>query len=742
MKTWLGFTRRLSPDAWAMIAIAAAVLLANLPYLLDFFDPNPLGLRSGLGSVVPGLAGGSPTIDPSNGYYSQALGHRAVLDLFGLHLPWWNPYEGTGVPLAGEMEAAPFFPFSWLTAFGNGQIYERILLELVAGLATYRLLRRLDLARPACLAAGVAFALNGTFAWLSHAAINPVAMLPLLLLGIEMAFSASAEGRSGGWWLIAIAGALSFYAGFPETAYLDALMAVLWFAWRLGCLDRDRRWALIRKGVSGAVVATLLCAPLLIALVDYTSHSYLGRHSTGHFGTLHLHSNALPQLLLPYVFGPIFGYPGRGFSLLGVWSSVGGYLGTSLLLFAGIGLLSRRRLGLRLILLVWIVLVLSRMYGLPGLGAVLGVLPGMSRVVFFRFATPTLELSVIVLAALGLDDLTREPRPWTRVAAVSLISLLAVLAAAIGAGSLASQLGSRFASRPYHGVSIAWGAVVVSAAVVIVLLRNGRWRIWLATALIAVDGLILFAVPEASAPRSVKLDLAPVSFLKHNLGNSRVFTLGPLAPNYGTYFGLGMLNVNDVPLPAVMERYIHTKLDPYADPDAFVGTATRRGVLAPSPAQELLRNLPAYQAAAVKYVILRPHYLLPAKSFQLVFRSPTTWIFELKRLTPYFTASGGCRVEPAGRTTAQLTCPGPAELIRRETFMPGWSAQVDGRDVPVRVQNGVFQAVSVPAGRHRVTYSFAPPYIGWGALGLAAGLVWLVAGGMVARRGGRRGIAP
>jgi hypothetical protein len=728
--------RRLSPEAWAIIAIAAAVILANLPYLLDLFDPNPLGPRSQLlGSFVPGLASGQPTIDPSNGFYSQALGHRAVIDLFGLHLPWWNPYEGTGVPLAGELEAAPFFPPTWFTALGNGQLYEHILLEVVAGLATYKLIRRLEVGRLPAVAAGIAFALNGTFAWFAHAAVNPVAMLPLLLLGIELAFTASAQGRVGGWWLIAVGGALSFYAGFPETAYIDALMALIWLGWRLGCSEPSRRAALLRKGAAGAAVAVLLCAPLLIAMLDYTSHGYLGRHAGGLLGSRHINVQGLPQLLMPYVFGPIFGYTDPHGTLTGIWGSVGGYLSSSLVLFGLLGLFSGRRLSLRLTLLVWISLVLARMYAVPGLGAVLGWLPGMSRVAFYRYCTPALELSVLVLAAMGIQELTRRPARRTIIAWASAGLLLALVAAAVGAHSLTSQLGAKFAHRPYYAASIAWAVLVLAAGAIVTLLRTARTRRILAVALIVVDALVLFAIPEFSAPRAVQLDLAPVSFLKQNLGNSRAFTLGPLQPNYGAYFGLGLLNNNDVPLPAVMERYIHGSLDPWADPDIFVGLPIRRNPFAPPPGEELVRNLPAYQAAAVKYVLTPPGDLLPARDFQLVLRSPSTWIYELRHLTAYFTASGGaCQVAPDGRTAAEVSCARPAELIRRETYMPGWSAQVDGHAVPVRLRNGPFQAVDVPAGHHRVTYRFVPPYIGWGALALAAGLIWLAVAGALSRR--------
>jgi len=150
-----------SPDNWALVAITVAVLLANLPYLLGFFDSNPLDYRSGLTSAItPGWLSGKPTIDPSNGFTSQAIGHLAALDLLHLRLPWWNPYEATGMPLLGETQAAALFPPTLLTAFSNGQLYEHILLELIAGMCTYRLLRRIRVTRPAAIAGAIAFALG------------------------------------------------------------------------------------------------------------------------------------------------------------------------------------------------------------------------------------------------------------------------------------------------------------------------------------------------------------------------------------------------------------------------------------------------------------------------------------------------------------------------------------------------------------------------------------------------------
>ncbi len=714
-----------------MAAIVLAVIVANLAYLLDFSDPNPLGPRSGLATnVILGPAGGANTLDPNNAFTSQALGHRAMLDWLHLQIPWWNPFEGTGAPLAGEMQSAAFFPPTILTLLSNGQLYEHILFEIIAGLATFALLRRLGLGRLACVAAGVAFALNGTFAWFSHATVNPVAFLPLLLLGIERAYSAAVDGRRGGWWLIAVAGALSFYAGFPEVAYIDAVLAVCWLAWRCGCLGRARLRPLLVKGAVGALVGTLLCAPLLVAMVDYLSHADLAHHDSSFFGNGHISAQGLPQLLMPYIFGPIFHYDDPHLHLLSIWGTVGGYLSTSLLLFAVLGLFSRGRRGLRAILGVWIVLALARMYHEPYVvGRIFGLLPGMSRVVFFRYATTSVEFSMVVLAALGLSDLARRPEPRRRAVWVGLGLLAVVAIAGIAAHSLAGQLGTQFSHRPYYAGAIAWGCLILVAGVVISMLRNDRRRTWLAALLVAADALALFVVPEASAPRAVQSDLTPVTFLQRNLGLSRAFSLGPLAPNYGAYFGVAQLNVNDLPVPSLFTHYVHTRLDPYAKPTKFIGTTSGgRSLFVPSPLQELDRNLAAYRAASVKYVITPRSQPLPESpaTFRLVFESPVTRIYELAGSAPYFTAPG-CAVRPDGRGAVNLTCARPTVLVRRETYMPGWSATVDGRPVRIGRAGDLFQAVAVGAGSHRVGFGFSPPNVIWGWIGFLAGVVLLFA---------------
>ncbi len=113
---------------------------------------------------------------------------------------------------------------------------------------------------------------------------------------------------------------------------------------------------------------------------------------------------------MPYVYGQVNADPHTE-----IWLRVGGYLSVTLLLFAALGLLGHGRRGLKLVLLGWALLVFARIYGVPLLGQVLGVLPGISRIQFYRYGTAALELPVILLAALGLDDVARVPAHRRRV---------------------------------------------------------------------------------------------------------------------------------------------------------------------------------------------------------------------------------------------------------------------------------------------------------------------------------------
>ena len=350
------------PHAFPVALIIGAVALANALYLSGTVDPNPLYQQSGLATrLQPGWLPGLDTIDPNAGFNSQALGRRAVLEWLRGRVPWWNAYEGIGAPLAGGMNSAALFPLVALMGFPSGQVTFFAVLETVAGIATYLLLLRLSVSRAPALAGGIAFALNGTFAWFRYVASNPIAFLPLLLLGVERACEAADRERRSGFGLVAVALALSLYAGFPETAFLDGLLAVTWVIARAASLRGASRTRFLAKVAGGGVTGVLLAAPIVVPFLDYLVYADIGGH-TGAFANVHLQTEALPMLLLPYVYGPIFGFTAydRTSTLTSVWSNVGGYLTTSVATLALIGMLGRRLRPLRVGLVLWIAVALRR----------------------------------------------------------------------------------------------------------------------------------------------------------------------------------------------------------------------------------------------------------------------------------------------------------------------------------------------------------------------------------------------
>ena len=736
----------LSGDRAAIAGIVIVVALVHLPQLISLSHPDPIGSYSGLGSIAPGFLGGY-TIDPNIGYTSQALGHRAMLDLISLHLPWWNPFAATGAPLAGEWQSAALFPPSLLLLAANGQVWEHVLLQAIAGISTYLLLLRVGTGRWAAFAAAAAFALNGTFAWLDHASSNPLAFLPLLLLGLEQSRAAADAGRRGGWWVVAVALALSIYAGFPEVAYIDGLLAFLWLLWRAAGGSWPQRRALLRKAGAGLAVGLLLSAPIALAGASFLANAHLGAHAGGALGNDRIGSDGLPQLLMPYVYGPIFSFTDPHGVLPGLWGVVGGYLSLALLVLGTIGLTSSGRRGLRLVLGIWILLTFARMYGqVPGVDRILGVLPDIDNVAFFRYGNGSMEMATVVLGGLGMEEVIRGRASSRRLLAVGGGWVAVTVLSLLLAHGLARQLGAHYADRHYFVLSGVW-AIAMIVAITVAGTRPSRpqMRGALLTLVVVGDAFLMFFLPVLGTPRHVAVDMAPVRFLQRNLGTQRFFTLGPIAPNYGSYWGISSLNSNDIPTEP-FARYVNRHLDPYVDPTVFVGNSGGgRDPFAPSTAQELERNLAGYRAAGVSYVLTPAGQTLPGSSgsLSLVKRTPTTWIYRLAGAAPLLGAADPrCRVVTSGDTEARLSCPAATTVTYRETDLPGWSATVGGRVAPISRVDGVFQLVHVPAGDHTVRFSYVPPHIVWGGIAFLIGLLCLAGRAATAARKRRRPAPP
>ena len=304
--------RRLAgtPNAVPLLCITLAVLVANSPALLHLVTTNPLVTTAGLGPASGRVLPGGNVADPNVGYTLQALGHRAALDWFHGHVPWWNPFEGIGAPLAGEMQSGAFFPLTLVLVVHEGVLILQVALELISGGSTYFLVRRLGVGRALATAAGIAFGLCGTFAWLAHAPMRPAAMVPLCVLGVERGLDAAVQGRRGGWRLLAVGIALLILAGFPETTFFGALFVVWWAILRAFGPGRTVWRSFVGRMALGGVIGVGLSAPLIVAFADYLPWADVGAHN-GQFAHASLPVHGLSQLVLPYSLGSDLRLPHR-----------------------------------------------------------------------------------------------------------------------------------------------------------------------------------------------------------------------------------------------------------------------------------------------------------------------------------------------------------------------------------------------------------------------------------------------
>lgn len=706
--------------------IVVFVLAANALYITGVFSDNPINERSGLAStLVAGPVAGQYTIDPSDGFYAQALGRGVASSVLHGHLPWWNYNEGVGDPLAGGLQAGALFPLQFLLLFADGLFYLHLCLEIITGLATFYFLKRLRCRDDAAAIGAMAFAVNGTYAWIAHTIFNPIAFLPLLLLGVEIARDKAKERQARGWILIAVAIAATVYANFPETGYIDTMFAGLWALVRMRSLPKDCYAAYCKKLLVGAAVGIALAAPLLVAFADYLPQANVGLHAanTSHLTLPHI---GLASLAVPYMYGQIFANAGSDASgMLNVWwGSVGGFLSLALIFLALIGLTTKLqpfRRADKAYLAGWTVFCILATYGIFGFNDIAGHVPGLSSSAFARYFPPTYEFAVTVLATMGLSYVFEHRQAVRRkqvmIVAAGLLATTILLVVCIARPEL-HNLATAHRVRLWFELSVLCaGCMIIGVAISLWFIRR-KFGVVALVLLALADVTIPYVVPMFSAPRSAKIDTAPVQFLRSHLGFSRFYSMGPIAPNYGTYFGLASVNISDVPQPKTYSAYITGKLDPHVDPIIFsgVGAAPSGGV---SPRDAFLQNIKNYEALSVKYVVVYTNFFSQAQitsaDLTQVFNDGFAAIYQLPSAASFATVlSGSCAISVQAWNKIVVDCQTPATVTRREQYMNGWTAKVDGKSTPLASYATIFQKVNVPAGKHTVTFSYLPPHVYFG----------------------------
>jgi len=167
-----------------------------------------------------------------------------------------------------------------------------------------------------------------------------------------------------------------------------------------------------------------------------------------------------------------------------------------------------------------------------------------------------------------------------------------------------------------------------------------------------------------------------------------------------------------------------------------------------------LKNEDMLQELGVRYVLVHDGesheaFLAASPNFRLVGRKEI-WC----RVYEYLHARPPYRWEEETNGTVQPVAWNPEQrdfLVRAdrggrfvlvEQFYPGWVATVDGHPAGIERWGGAFQAISVPAGEHRITFEYRPMSLRIGAaISLLAGvglLLLMLADGRSRRHPGKR----
>lgn len=736
--------------------LAAASLFLLVPWLIFW----------------PVIAAGS-LLGPGDGlaYYlpMRVLAAKAWL---AAEVPFWNPYNFSGMPLLATLQGGVFFPgnFPFLLFPPVTALNVTVILAFsLAGYATYAFCRAIACSRAGAIAAGLTFMLSGFMVGhVVHVTIlQAAALMPALLWAVERyALTRSRRYALAGSLLLACA----ILAGHPQTVAYGMLAVGPYALWRASGLAGADRWRFLAGIALGGVLAVGLAfiqlAPTM-ALIPETQRSAFTYTQLLHDS---LPPRQLATLLFPYLFGALGStlYPVQYWGA-GTDSAEGmAYVGLAGLTLALVAvLLARRQASARFWVIVLVVALMLACGDATPLFKLTTLVPPYNAMRAPGRHLLEAHLAIAILAGLGLT--------WLQAQAEGARSRLAIAGGLVAAGLVAGALmlavaGGAIAARlqPYFGVDLASALSVRQPAV---------WVPLLAGAALAPVLVLLVRHPRGLGPAALLgylvLDLGSFS---HQMDWNTLRPATPVLPAYAE----GTLPPGERRVLAVSDRFGYFQRDlleamvlpgPSAIAgirsaggyDAFIKArysrlldgATSGGALKPSivePGSHVLDILgvrqlrldPLLQAgSAWPQALARGGYVLArqvpnAAIYENPGALPRAWRVEEARVLPEAALDRHLMADPAfdprrvalleagpapvvtpgtaeagaaghNRILGRTEGPGPGLVVVSESYDPGWRAFSAAGELPVRRVDGLVLGVEVPAGRVGFELRYAPP---------------------------------
>lgn len=766
------FVRRISGRGRLALALLPLVLTGRAIFTGSFYGPLQVQYA---GIPLSAQAGNLPKGEYPYGILSDV----AILNIPWAkavresvkhgHLPLLNRFMLSGDVLLGAFQPMVFHPntlIGFLLPLAQAWTFGCALNLFMAGLCTFLFLSELGVAELSAFFGSSVWALSSFLVFWNGWDIAPAfAPFPLLLLGLRR----MARSERGGISIATSAMLLSLAAGHPESLLHQVAAGGSYFLWEL---FRARRFA---RPIAAALASGVLClglaAPALFPFLEampQTFESWFRREFYAHQGRSLPFVEAIRSseaAVFPNVFGKQWNHWRPGAALpRNADDATGTFVGGLALLLAGVGMFSRREERWPIFavgLLAFLVAV-----GFPGFAGPLARLPLFNIALNGRLSGIAV-FCLAVLSAFGLErTVAREP---SRRLVVTLF-VGGVLLGVAGVALLPTARGNGVAGRAFLL------SVFLTMAPVILFTLALRIRSWRPErrAAAALGLFLLFHLAELPrlypvfpdslfAPRIEEFGRLPEAREPY-----RVTGLGYTLPaNQSALYELedprgytSMTNMRyfkTYPLWCVAQPVWFNRVDDATRPFlSFLNVrfvVSGRGGAVPAGWKEFTRgpNCAIFENPKALPRAFAPERVIFAPDEESTLEamkgcgdfSKVAWIAQ----------SGSERGEhDNGRATVETRREGsdlemaieaqsPAWIVVSQTAWKGWSAEEDGREIPLRFANNAFLAFPVEAGRHRVRLAYKPASFRYGVgLFLLTGVAAVVAAGW--RRRASRAAAP
>jgi hypothetical protein len=681
--------------------ILAIPLMIMLPNIADFVYPS-----------------GSVYSDLSISHYPNLVFLRQSLAA-GHGIPFWSNAILSGYPFAANPLAGLWYPPGWLLIvlpipFGYNLL--ALLHMLWGGLGMYLLLRKREVTVYPALAGALAFQLFPKI--FAHYAAGHITLLFAVVWTPWLLYAEHFQEQRSGQRIRLLPGLILGLITLADVRW-SVYAGMIWFFYSLVRNFSDGhsgrafvRW--IKVVISQLITASLIAAPLLLPMLEYTSLSTRRTMTIDESLILPLPASNLLGLIYPNLAGYAewIIYPGALSLLLALWIAFTPAL--------------RKRNRFWIILIV-ISLLVALGPGVPLLGALLKIVVQMPLLNLLRVPT-----RVVFLMGIGMAVLLAEALQYLMLqqAASSPKKRFGPGLAVVAVTSFALLLTSGvYVVNRQAPVEFIWGALALTICCIMILLRDrsvlsGKAWFYILLPLLLLDmaGTGYFQMRFRSPEDVLDEGREAAEFLSNQEGFFRVYSPSYSIPQQtAAFIGLQLADGVD---PLALQSYTH-----FMDRATGVPRSGYSVTLPPMEGDDVHQANRAYTPDPRLLGLLNVRFIssefpIDHPGLSLIARPGGTWIYENRYALPRVWIQDasdpiGMNIRPQFEVEYQpnrisIIAPGPGLLVLSEINYPGWQVIVNGNKGHVIAVLDLLRGVELTETHNNIVFTYIPvlPYAG------------------------------